>query len=224
MKKHTLNFQVFGVTLMILSSLLITPVCSQDASQDTQPSEEVQAATNPAGQVPDGIPSDDGSFASGRALFNQHCTACHALGKQIIGPALASAHNRRPLDWLVSFIQNSQQVIREDTTGYAEQLFIQYNRQVMPNFEFLSRDEILNILAYIKIESVSTTAGVSSHMSDETESVQQQASAGDETFTQKDDAESEGIDLAMIMGGLVIGVLLVVVILVALRKKSKQEV
>ena len=206
-------------------SFLGTPVFSQSTTSDDQTAQDVAAATNPAGQVPDGIPDDEGSYTNGRSLFNQHCTACHALGKQIIGPALASVHNRRPMDWLVKFIQNSQQVISEaDTSDYASVLFKQYNNQVMPNFEFLSRDDILDIMAYIKTESVSETSGVSSAMSSETESVQQEPSAGDDVYSQKDDSDAEGVNLGMIMGGLVVGVLLVVVILVALRKRSKQNV
>ncbi len=124
--------------------------------------EDVEAATNPAGQVADEIPDDAQSITEGQTLFSQHCNVCHGVGKQIIGPALASVHNRRPIDWLVRFIQNSQHVIIDEEDEYAQHLYNQYNQQVMPNFEFLSRGEILNILAYIKVESSANTAGVSS--------------------------------------------------------------
>lgn len=124
--------------------------------------ENVEDATNPASQVADEIPEDAQSITEGQTLFSQHCNVCHGVGKQIIGPALASVHNRRPIDWLVRFIQNSQHVIIDEEDEYAQHLYNQYNQQVMPNFEFLSRGEILNILAYIKVESSSTTAGVSS--------------------------------------------------------------
>ncbi len=60
-------------------------------------------------------------------------------------------------------------------------------------------------------------------MSEETESVQEEAMAEDDAFSQKEDLENQGYDFVMIAGGLAIGILLVVIILVAIRKGTKQE-
>ncbi|WKN31288.1 cytochrome c [Porifericola rhodea] len=120
--------------------------------------EQTQDTTaNTSGSTADQIPDDEQSIAHGRALFGQHCNVCHQVDKQIIGPALASVHATRPLDWLLRFIKNSQKVINDPEEKYAQQLYTQYNKQVMPAFEFLSDDDIISILAYIKSESISET-------------------------------------------------------------------
>lgn len=136
----------------------IGEVIAQTGQESTE--QAVDEAVNPAQQVPDELPSDAQSIAHGKQLFGQHCNVCHMVEKQLIGPALASVHNRRPLPWLVQFIKNSQYVINEMDDEYAQHLFSQYNEVLMPEFEFLSNEDIYSILAYIKSESVSpTTAG-----------------------------------------------------------------
>lgn len=130
----------------------------EDAEAQYELPGTVDKAVNPAQQVPDEIPVTAQTVAKGRALFGQHCNVCHMVEKQLIGPALASVHNRRPIPWLLTFIKNSQYVITETDDEYAQHLFEQYNGQIMPNFEFLSDEDVYNILAYIKAESVSTTA------------------------------------------------------------------
>ena len=144
--------------LLIVSTMVSLTMSVQAQDDQGHTSGETSLTGTPSNEVPD----DSESVTQGRSLFGQHCTVCHAVGKQIIGPALASVQNRRPIDWLVGFIQNSQHVIIDQEDEYAQYLYQQYEQQVMPNFEFLSRDEILDILAYIQVESSSTTAGVSS--------------------------------------------------------------
>jgi mono/diheme cytochrome c family protein len=142
------------VSLVSFAQEYESPVDSDDPNDIP---EVVEEAVAPATQVPDEVPSDAASVARGRDLFGQHCTVCHLVEKQLIGPALASVHNTRPIPWLIKFIKNSQYVIRETDDAYAQHLFKEFNGQIMPAFEFLSDDDILNILAYIKAESVSPT-------------------------------------------------------------------
>lgn len=134
------------------------------------------------------IPTDEATVAEGRTLFGQHCTACHQVEQQIIGPALASVHQRRPLPWLISFIQNSQKVISSGDE-YATQLYEQYNRVVMPNFEFLSNDNIISILAYIKAESTSKTSsgGVNGASSANNLDEETSREGGSEAYSQKEE-------------------------------------
>lgn len=149
--------------LVVSTAFLICFIClnmEAQAQQSESVEQAVEEATNPAQQVPDEIPADPQSVANGRSLFGQHCNVCHMVEKQLIGPALASVHNRRPIPWLLEFIKNSQYVINETDDEYAKHLFSEYNEVLMPQFEFLSNDDIYDILAYIKSESVSpTTAG-----------------------------------------------------------------
>lgn len=144
--------------LISISSVTAQDYQSPEDSDDPNDIPEVvEDAVAPATQVPDELPGDAESIARGRDLFGQHCSVCHLVEKQLIGPALASVHNTRPIPWLLAFIKNSQYVIQETDDEYAKHLFKEYKGQIMPNFEFLSNDDIYNILAYIKAESVSPT-------------------------------------------------------------------
>lgn len=98
------------------------------------------------------LPKDESAIVNGRQLFQQHCSSCHMIHYELIGPALASIENKRPLSWLHRFIKNSQEVIRGGDT-YAGGLYGRYNNIIMPPFEFLSEQEINQMLAYIKQES-----------------------------------------------------------------------
>jgi cytochrome c2 len=65
---------------------------------------------------------------------------------------LASITKKKREDWLINFIRNSQQVIA-DGDPYANYMFEQYDRQVMPSFEVLSYEEIKSILLFIEQRS-----------------------------------------------------------------------
>ncbi len=145
-----------------------------------------------AQNIPNEIPTDAQSIAHGRQLFGQHCTVCHMVEKQVIGPALASVQNRRPIPWLLQFIKNSQYVIGETDDEYAKQLYEAYNKVVMPAFEFLSDDDIISILAYIQAESASptTAGGVSEIVQENTGSSQD----GNDTYTQQAEEEINAPD------------------------------
>ena len=93
---------------------------------------------------------DAASVEAGKELFIS-CAACHALDKKVIGPALKDVHKKYEEKWLIKFIRNSQQLIKQ---GDAQALAVynEYNQLVMPNHDF-SDAEILNILDYIAAES-----------------------------------------------------------------------
>ncbi len=209
---------IYPTHLLLLSILLTLSIATWAQSQE----ENVEAATNPAGQVADEIPDDAQSITEGQTLFGQHCNVCHGVGQQIIGPALASVHNRRPIDWLVRFIQNSQHVIINEEDEYAQHLYAQYNQQVMPNFEFLSRGEILNILAYIKVESSAMTAGVSS-VSGTQANVAEDAPSDEAVANSSLGPDRGGTSITtMVLVGAVLLLLLVVIVLAA-RGRTKTK-
>lgn len=205
-----------GVRLAILSVSLLLATAGWAQDQATTAQE-----TQPTGEATNDVPDDSESIAEGRSLFGQHCTVCHAVGKQIIGPALASVQNRRPIDWLVGFIQNSQHVIIDQEDEYAQYLYQQYEQQVMPNFEFLSRDEILDILAYIQVESSSTTAGVSSLP--ETQAEMAQDGPDEESVANSAIGATPGnttSPLTMILVGVIL-VLMVIIVVLATRNRTR---
>ena len=86
----------------------------------------------------------------GKALFSGNCASCHAVHKDLTGPALAGVEER----WgdkkkLHSWIRNNQAFLK---TGdkYANDLYVKYNKTAMNLFPNLTDGEIDAILSYIK--------------------------------------------------------------------------
>ncbi len=93
----------------------------------------------------------DAMVQEGEQIFTSECTQCHAIDRQVVGPKLKNVTDRLDQDWLIRFIRNSQEVIREGDE-YAVEIYEEFNRMVMPAVE-LSDDEIRSVLAYIEHES-----------------------------------------------------------------------
>lgn len=87
----------------------------------------------------------------GKAIFSANCATCHALDKQLTGPALRGVETRGP--WttranVVKWVHNPGGFI--PTTPYTQQLAASFNGQVMPSFPQLGEKEIFAVLDYIK--------------------------------------------------------------------------
>lgn len=110
-----------------------------------------------------GIPTDENVIIEGNLLFDNHCSSCHSLCQQRMGPALASVTDRRPVPWLLDFIHSSQSVIKKGDP-YANFLYRKYNYAIMPDFRFLPDEKIMSILAFLHAASSAPTgvAGVNS--------------------------------------------------------------
>jgi cytochrome c2 len=87
----------------------------------------------------------------GKALFMQNCASCHAMDKQLTGPALAGAADRWNDDKMLhAWIKNNQKVLSSGYP-YAVNLYNQYNKTAMNVFEgSLSDKDIDAIIQYIK--------------------------------------------------------------------------
>lgn len=91
-------------------------------------------------------PVDDG-----KKIFTTRCAACHNVNRDLTGPALAGVHERRPIEWIISFVRSSQTLVKSgDKTAVA--LFEKFNKVPMPDHPDLTPDNIKNIVEYIKIE------------------------------------------------------------------------
>ena len=77
------------------------------------------------------IPQSVDVTVEGREMFRV-CAACHTIGGgKLIGPDLKGVNERHDEEWLIKFIQNSQEVIASgDET--AVKLFEEYNKVTMP--------------------------------------------------------------------------------------------
>lgn len=89
--------------------------------------------------------------ANGQSLFSSNCASCHAVNKDLTGPALAGVQERWGGDTkkLHAWIHNNQAFLK---TGdkYANELYLKYNKTQMNLFPSLTDAEIDAILGYIK--------------------------------------------------------------------------
>jgi mono/diheme cytochrome c family protein len=90
------------------------------------------------------------SQPNGQALFSGNCASCHAVHKDLTGPALAGVEER----WgdkkrLYAWIRNNQAFLK---TGdkYANELYLKWNKTPMNLFPNLTDPEIDAMLSYIK--------------------------------------------------------------------------
>ncbi len=149
MKK--VNFRHSAVRILVLSiSLFLSINTLTLAQEETSPTDTQEADVQETVQGPseEGVESDvSGDAAAGKALFNSLCAACHKLDGNSIGPPLRNISEKRNLEWLQSWIKNSQALIN---SGDAEAVAIynEYNQVAMPPFPQLSDTDIENILAY----------------------------------------------------------------------------
>lgn len=98
--------------------------------------------------------SDNLNAQDGKALFSQNCASCHAIKKDLTGPALAGVEERWGGDRkkLHAWIHNSTAFLK---TGdkYANDLYNKYNKVQMNLFPNLPDKDIDAILDYIKTAS-----------------------------------------------------------------------
>ncbi len=180
--------------ILVFFFLSLTSVRAQSDSTGTEVASDtstVETATSQGGI------SDEAVIAEGESLFNANCRVCHAVDQQLVGPALAGVYDRRDMDWIKSFVKNSQAVIASGD-DYAVSLYEDYNQTAMPSFNF-SDTEVESIIAYVRAEAekepeVTAAAG-------DTPGVSSQATEGPSNF------------LTVIIVGLVIVLALILVVL-----------
>ena len=85
----------------------------------------------------------------GKELFNNNCQQCHSAGAEVIvGPGLKGILERRTIEWVIPWVQNSQKMIASGNPA-AIALYNKYNKTVMQSFD-LSEYEIKAIMVYIQ--------------------------------------------------------------------------
>jgi mono/diheme cytochrome c family protein len=106
--------------------------------------------------VPDVDPADAAAVdkaKQGLDLFKANCTACHAIDRKLVGPAMAGVWDRwESEEKIVAWVQNSQKLIASGDP-YSNKIFAEYNKSVMQSFPQLTAEQIMNILIYVKAKS-----------------------------------------------------------------------
>ena len=138
----------------LAGSLLFTNISRAQEADQQNAAEGTQQETEQAAAATDGgLPTDDASISEGMSLFNSNCKSCHLVDRKLVGPALQNVYERAPsIDWIVDFVHNSSKVIASGD-AYANKIYEEYNKTQMTAFPTLSREQILNILGYIKKET-----------------------------------------------------------------------
>ena len=96
----------------------------------------------------DEVPTDEAIIAKGEHLFSEwSCNTCHKVDQRLVGPALKGVYDRRSLEWIYAFVQNSQRVI-DSGDAQAVAVYNEY-KQYMPSHD-LPDEDILAILAYVR--------------------------------------------------------------------------
>lgn len=130
----------------------VKQVDTTEAASTAVDEEPAQAGGAAVAEGTEGVPTSAEAIAQGKTLFQDNCTVCHAVHEQVVGPALANVTDRRPIEWIINFVHNSQKVIQSGDE-YAVNLYNEFNKMQMPNHQFLSEDQILSIMAYIQAET-----------------------------------------------------------------------
>jgi mono/diheme cytochrome c family protein len=100
------------------------------------------------------IPEDAASITAGTTLYNGNCKSCHKIHAESVGPALSGVYDRVPsIDWIKAWIRNSSKVVASGD-AYAVQVYEKYKKSQMTAFSSLTDEQIMQILAYVKAETI----------------------------------------------------------------------
>ncbi len=132
----------------------VIPGQAQNANRDSVMTAD-QADASGGADVPAGgsqpKTQDAAKVEEGKTLFNNNCAQCHAVTNEVlVGPGLKGVTQRRPEQWLISWIHNPQKVI-ESGDKYAVDLYNKFNKLPMQAFPDLTDDQIRSLLAYIDV-------------------------------------------------------------------------
>lgn len=93
-----------------------------------------------------------GDGEHGRKLFKQNCAVCHdIMDREFTGPGLKGIYERIPepkVKWLGNYIRNNLKV-HNSGDKYAKSLRLKYPKDTMSVFEYLTEQEINDLMIYV---------------------------------------------------------------------------
>lgn len=88
-------------------------------------------------------------FEKGKELFQINCAGCHNMEKRVLGPALENTIEQQGRDWTSRWISNNTE-LRASGDAHANEVFKEYNQQIMPAFDYLKPEELNALLDYME--------------------------------------------------------------------------
>ncbi len=99
--------------------------------------------------------ADQGQGNQGQEIFQTSCAVCHTVGGgRLVGPDLQGVSERRSEEWIIRFVQHSQQVVAAGDPD-AVAIFSEFSQITMPD-QPLSDDQVRAVIAYTR---AGTSAG-----------------------------------------------------------------
>lgn len=132
---------------------------SNNQAQNT-PKKETKSEANQGqkNSVPVGSASLIQVFNEGKKVFNNNCTVCHTMTPdKLIGPGLKDVFERRKVEWVKGFIENSAKMIASGDS-LAVAVYNEYHKTQMQSYPFSPQkmDKLLFYMANVGREKFIT--------------------------------------------------------------------
>ncbi|NJC26974.1 c-type cytochrome [Neolewinella antarctica] len=120
-----IKFFLLTLTMLALVCWLAVSCSGNDAASSQTPAAPAAAPPPPPPASPKGIgevknvtltdPFEESMLASGKAIYDMKCSACHKLTDQrVVGPGWAGVTNRRRPEWVMNMVTNVDVMLDED--------------------------------------------------------------------------------------------------------------
>lgn len=142
---QSIRRKIFAVVILLVSAIGLSFIIYQQGGFSL-----VEQKPQPSCGVTSSIAPLDSTSALGQPLFSANCASCHAINKELIGPALADVEQRLPFDTIYLLLQNPKLAVKR--SRYLKALTKQYDMEHY-TFNSLTKAELRNVLNYIKRSS-----------------------------------------------------------------------
>ena len=136
---------------MILFTTLVLMSCSgegaeQDASKSFMEAQQPKKTYGKIQHVDVGANIDATMSAAGKEIFDMKCTACHKYDERYVGPALGKVTERRPPEYVMNMILDTETMIANDDTV---KCLLQDYLMKMPN-QSVDEKDARNVLEHLR--------------------------------------------------------------------------
>lgn len=97
-------------------------------------------------------PINDSLVQEGIQLFNEHCTSCHTMELEHIGPDISDLLVRRKPAWVLNFFMNTEEMLASDSV--AMQVGQRYDVSCVGSFKKSELQKAEAILEYLRMYQI----------------------------------------------------------------------